>query len=114
NFGQTTLQDKHIKGTLTATLDFSGSWSNQLVADQKSLRASSTLIIDRGELIGFQPLLSLSRFVEVEELQHIKFSSLQSSVQIENKVISIPRTTIRNSVLNLDVWGTHDFDSRID
>ena len=114
NFGQTTLQDKHLKGYASAEIDFSGRWNNRLEVDENSLRADARLNIERGELLDFKPLLSLSRFVDIQDLQHIKFSSLQGDVHIADKTISLPKTVIKNSALNIDFWGSHHFDNRID
>lgn len=114
NFGQETLKDNNLKGYATATVDVSGNWSNALEADLNSIKANCQLGIQRGELIDFQPLLSLSRFVDVEELKRIKFSSLQSNIEIRNKIIQIPRTSIKNSALDVEVWGTHSFNNEID
>ena len=114
NFGQTTLTDKNIKGSASATLEFSGCWSNRLVADPASIISSCNLNIERGELNDFKPLLSLSKFVEVDELKRVKFSSLQSALEIKNSAIIIPKTSIRNSALDIEVWGSHTFENKID
>lgn len=114
NFGQNTLTDRNLKGSASATLEFSGSWNNKLEPELKSIRSSCNLIIERGELNDFKPLLSLSKFVDVEELKRIKFSALQSALEIQNSTIIIPRTSIKNSLLDLEVWGTHSFDNKID
>lgn len=114
NFGQTTLTDKNIKGVASATIDFSGSWTNNLVANPNSIVSSCNLSIQQGELIDFKPLLSLSKFVDVQDLKRIKFASLQSNIEIKNGVITLPRTTIKNSALNIEVWGTHTFNNVID
>ncbi len=114
NFGQSTLEDKNIKGYATADIDFSGVWNNRLEANYKSIRASSNLNIVHGELINFKPLLSLSNYVDVRELQRIKFSTLQGHVEIKNELISIPKTSIKNSALNIEFFGTHSFNNDID
>jgi hypothetical protein len=114
NFGQTTLQDQNIKGVASSTIEFSGSWNNRLEPDPKSIYAICNINIDKGELIDFKPLLSLSRFVDIQDLKRIKFSSLQSKIEIKNSLITIPHTTIKNSALNIDVWGTHTFNNEID
>lgn len=114
NFGQNTLIDKNLKGRGTATVDFSGSWNNKLEVDVASIRANSNLIIRNGELINFEALLALSKFVDVEDLKRIKFSTLESTIQISDGIISIPKTSVKNSALNLDVWGTHSFNNEID
>lgn len=114
NFGQTTLEDKHLKGFATANIDFSGKWDKHLVADLNSINATSSLLIERGELIGFKPLESLAKYIEVKELQHIKFSTLQSAVEIKNKTITIPKTSIKSSAINIELYGKHTFDNMID
>lgn len=114
NFGQETLTDKQLKGSASATVEFSGRWNNNLEVDPNSIRSTCNLIIERGELNDFKPLLSLSKFVDVEELKKIKFSSLQSVIEIKNSTIILPRTSIKNSALDVEVWGTHTFDNKID
>jgi hypothetical protein len=114
NFGQSTLQDQHLKGVASATIDFTGRWSNKLIVDEKSLNARCQLNIVKGELNNFEPLLILSRFVDVKELKAIRFANLQSDITIANRIITIPHTSIGNSALNIDVWGTHSFDNVMD
>jgi hypothetical protein len=114
NFGQSTLQDKNIKGFLTASIDFRSDWNNKLEPNFSALNASADITIDRGELIDFKPLLSLSKFVDVQDLQRIKFSTLKSTIEIKNSTIFIPKTEINNSALNLSFWGKHKFNNEID
>lgn len=114
NFGQTTLEDKNIRGLASASIDVSGIWSNALVADENALQARCQLLIERGQLVNFEPLKALSRFVEVKDLNDIRFSALQSTISIKNSQIIIPATSIKNSALNIDLWGTHGFDNVVD
>ncbi|HQQ93035.1 MAG TPA: AsmA-like C-terminal region-containing protein [Bacteroidia bacterium] len=114
NFGQRTLVDQNLKGFATASVDLSGTWSNALEADYNSLRSTCNLVIEQGELIDFKPMLSLSKFVDVNDLQDIRFSKLQSQVEIHDQCIYFPKTSIRSSALNLEFWGKHDFENRIE
>lgn len=114
NFGQTTLQDKHLKGFVTANVDFTCAWDRYLKPDVNSINATSSLVIERGELNDFQPLESLAKYIDVEELRHIKFSTMQSAVEIKNKMITIPKTSIKSTAINMDLWGKHSFDNIID
>ena len=114
NFGQTTLEDKNLKGQLTATTDFKATWNKQLQIDLSSIKASSNILIERGELLNFKPLESLAKYIDVNELKQIKFSTLQSTIDIQHQLISIPKTSIKSSVLNLELWGTHSFDNVLD
>lgn len=114
NFGQTAIQDKHIKGYVTANIDFIGNWDKSLHVDLNSVNATSSLLIEQGELIGFKPLESLAKYIDMKELRHIKFSTLQSNLDIKNKTITLPKTSIKSTAINLDLWGTHTFDNQID
>jgi len=114
NFGQSTLKDNNLKGFVTASVDFSGAWDKQLQVDLNSINTTSSILMERGELIGFKPLESLAKYIDVNELKHIKFSTLQSAVEIKNKIITIPKTSIKSTAINLELWGKHSFDNIID
>ncbi len=114
NFGQNTLQDKHLKGFVTAHVSFTATWNETLHVNLNSINATSNLLIERGELIGFKPLESLAKYIDVNELKHIKFSSLQSNIDIKGQVITIPKTSIKSNAINLELWGTHSFDNIVD
>lgn len=114
NFGQGTIKDDHLKGILTSFVSFSGTWSSELVNDPKTIFLQADFAIDKGELIGFQPMQKLSRFLEVSELEHIRFSKLQNSIQIKDEMINFPSMTINSNAINLNFSGTHDFNNEID
>jgi hypothetical protein len=114
NFSQEEILDKHIKGRGTFTFDFSTQWDKKLNCDDKSILAHCDMTIEQGELINYKPLESLAKYVELKELQHIKFNTLQSHLEIKDRVISISKTSIKNSAMNVDFYGTHTFDNIID
>jgi len=114
NFSQDEILDKHIKGRGTFAFDFSTQWDKKLNCDEKSILAHCDMTIEQGELINYKPLESLAKYVELKELQHIKFNTLQSHLEIKDRVISISKTSIKNSAMNVDFYGTHTFDNIID
>ncbi len=114
NFGQKVIKDDNLKGFVTSTIDFSGVWDKKLKVDLNSINLSSNNLIERGELLAFKPLESLAKYIDVNELRHIKFSTLQSAIDIKNKVITIPKTSIKSNAINLELWGKHTFDNQID
>ena len=73
----------------------------------------SHLVIEKGELIDFKPLENLSSYVSLEELKHVKFSTLENTIDIENEVITIPTMEIKSSALSVFLSGTHTFDQEI-
>jgi len=114
NFGQEVIQDKHIKGEGTADVQLQSSWNPGFEFDPNKLQLSSELIIEKGELVEFSPLLSLSSYVSVEELKNVKFSTLETTIRIEHNIIKIDAMDINSSALSVSIAGTHSFDNEID
>ena len=114
NFGQEFIQDKHIKGVGTADIQLQSSWNPGFEFDPNKLQLNSHLIIEKGELVDFSPLLKLSSYVSVEELKNVKFSTLENTIKIRNNNINIPAMEIQSSALSVFISGFHNFDNEID
>jgi len=82
--------------------------------DRDKLQLNSHLIIEKGELISFAPLLKLSSYVSVDELKDVKFSTLENTIKIGNNNINIPAMEIKSSALSVFISGTHSFNNDID
>ncbi|MBC8266382.1 MAG: hypothetical protein H8E84_05390 [Flavobacteriales bacterium] len=114
NFGQEFIQDKHIKGVGTADIQLQSTWNPGFEFDPNKLQLNSHLIIEKGELLEFSPLLNLSSYVSVEELKNVKFSTLENTIKIGNNNIIIPAMEIKSTALSVFISGTHSFDNEID
>jgi hypothetical protein len=114
NFQQNTLTDKNLRGRTDIDLQFASRWSSDLSINSERVVVDGNVKIYNGELIDFSPVLSLSRFVRLSELQHIRFSTLQNNIQISNRKIYIPSMEIKSSALNLTASGTHTFSNMVD
>jgi hypothetical protein len=111
NFGQDILEDKHLKGFVTGDIMFACEWDNNMVLNQDAVLVESTIEINNGELINFEPLTGLSNFVALKELKDIKFSTLRNQVFIRHKQIILPNMDINSSALNISGSGIHNFDN---
>jgi hypothetical protein len=114
NFGQTSITDKHIFGQMTADINFSGRWTPNLIVDYNTIETTANMRVEQGALIDFQPLISLSRFLRVDDLDKVTFSTLENQIRIKDKKIIIPDMEIKSSALNLKVSGEHTFENTID
>ncbi|HLP49526.1 MAG TPA: AsmA-like C-terminal region-containing protein, partial [Chitinophagales bacterium] len=114
NFGQTTLTDRHLKGTLSTAIALDMTWKNYKDLDPKSLSAIIDFSIKNGELIKFEPLRAASKFIRVEELEDIRFAELSNTIKIANEQFDIPEFEIKTSALNLMFFGYHRFDNTVD
>jgi hypothetical protein len=111
NFGQSVLQDKHLKGHVSGDVRFNSLWNKNLVVYEDKIECYSDIEIVNGELIDFKPLLALSKYIDVKELKHITFATLKNSIYIKNKVVNIPRMDVLSNAIDINISGTHNFDN---
>ena len=114
NFGQKNLTNKNIRGIAYSELTFSALIQKNLTLIPNSILSVIDIQIKNGELVNFSPLESLSKFVELDELQNVKFATLENQIHIEKSTITIPTIEIKNNALNLSLWGMHTFSGDID
>lgn len=114
NFGQDVLTEKQINGFVSSKISFNASANKQMEVDENSVSSVADILIEQGELSAFKPLESLSRFVSLEELRNIRFSTLKNTIQIKNKQIVIPSMELSNNALNLTISGIHQFSNIVD
>ena len=106
--------DKNVKGKLTATAQFVSTWSKDLHCNFNKIYARSNILIENGELLNFEPMLALSKYLKSADLKNIKFETLQNEIEISNQVIKIPSMEIKSSVMDLTASGTHSFENIVD
>lgn len=119
NFGQDLLLDKHVRGKISIASTIIAESDKQLNIDENKIYTETNLKIKNGELVQFEPLIDLQQFLNEEfklnfNLSHLKFSTLENDIEINNGTIYIPEMAIRSSDLNLDLEGTHSFNQDVD
>lgn len=114
NFGQTSLQSHHLKGRADADVQYGAKMDNRLETDAASVSAVADLEIRNGELLGFEPLQELSRFLDENELKNVRFSTLKNRIEIARKTVIIPEMEVKSSVMGLKGYGSHTFGNEID
>jgi hypothetical protein len=113
DFNQQTITSKNVAGKLEFKADVKADFVDG-VLDESTLTSSSRLTISEGQLIDFKPLEGLSKFIDIEELRGIKFSTLSNTISISKKVVTIPEMMIRSSALTLSLSGQQTFSGLID
>jgi len=113
NFGQAAITDKNIKGVATAKIQFASVFSPDLDMDMNKLYAGLDMTVENGELNNVESMKSLSRFIDLKELENIRFATLKNQLEIKDKKISIPKMEIKSNALNLTTSGIHTFDNEI-
>ncbi|MEI6695790.1 MAG: AsmA-like C-terminal region-containing protein [Bacteroidota bacterium] len=113
NFGQTNMTSANINGSITANVQFAAFFNPYLQVDKKSIWSKIGLKIENGKLLNYQPLLKLSRFINVDDLKEVSFNTLQNQILIEHECIVIPAMDIQSSAINLGIAGEHNFNNNI-
>lgn len=111
NFGQTEFTPDILEGKLTTTIDLHMHFDRKFNVIEDSVVALADVLIENGRLKNYSTLESLSSFVELENLQDVKFKELKNTIEIRNRTIYLPSMAIENSAMNLEIAGTHNFDN---
>lgn len=114
NFGQSSLIYQNIEGSLFADVAVKSKLKNDLSIDLPSLLVQSSVNLENGRLKNFEPLKPLAAFIDMNELNDIRFATLSNQIEIKNEIIYIPEMSIRSNALDLNLSGTHAFDQTID
>jgi hypothetical protein len=114
NFGQTFIHGDHLRGSLKGDLSLISEWTPDLVMKRERIIADSKIEISNGELIAFEPMLGLARFISVSELNHVKFSTLKNEIFIRDQIVTIPQMDVNSSAFNITGSGTHHFNGQFD
>jgi hypothetical protein len=114
NFSQDFIVDENLRGKLGGNITFSACWDSHLNFIPPSLTAHASIEIINGELLKFDPMMSLSKYINVDELKHIKFKTLTNKIYIYKQNITIPEMLIHSSAFNISLSGTHSFENQFD
>ncbi|MCJ7448123.1 MAG: AsmA-like C-terminal region-containing protein [Bacteroidales bacterium] len=110
NFGQDFLKAENISGTLSGLLSVLIPMDSLLNPQIKSLTAEGKYVLVNGILINFEPVIQLSSFISLSELETIRFEKLENDFFIKNNYLFIPQMDIKSSAADFSVNGKHSFD----
>jgi hypothetical protein len=128
NFGQTFIQDRHLKGVASATVQFRAILSNAMELPSDKIESVVDLSIENGELNNFETLQEIAAYLRnnkwvapfvdedkfAERMRNVKFSRLENVIEIRNRIVTIPLMDIKSSAMDISAKGTHTFDHAID
>ncbi len=128
NFGQTELTDKNLTGTGNLLLDFSMDFTPDLTLIKPSIEIIAKAKIQKGVLTNYGALMNLATYFDENKLINkvidtkkirrkvakIKFSELNSVIEIKNNTIHIPKTVIMTNLMDINISGQHNFNNDID
>ncbi len=111
NFSQAIITSNNISGTVSGKVDMLYKTSSNGKIDPSSIKASSNIIIENGKLSGVSQLRKISKFLNLSEVDSIRFKTLQNRIEINNGIIKIPSVEISSNALNFRIAGEHNFNN---
>ncbi|MDX5436846.1 MAG: AsmA-like C-terminal region-containing protein, partial [Pontibacter sp.] len=117
NFHQNFIEERHLRGLLTANIVSDVYFDSQLDPKTNLLQAEIDATVRNGQLINFPPMQKMSAFVKRTELANMRFAELHNSFWIQQGTIYIPEMDIRSNLSAapvVSVSGTHTFDQIMD
>ena len=114
DFQQDFLTAQHLRGGIYADVDWLMNFDRTLQLDYPSLLVTADTKIVDGQLNDFEPMQSLSQFVEDKNLSRLRFGQLQGRIRIADQQIHIPPLNVYNNVSDITVQGVHTFDHQLD
>lgn len=108
NFGQDGIQAKNLKGVFSATAKVAGGLKEDASIKQHSMYGAVTFDLNKGALVGFEPLEKLGKFVfRKRDMSNITFENIHNTLDIKGNKIVIHPMVIASSVLNIQLEGTY-------
>lgn len=111
SFGQTTFTHKNIKGTFSTQMYVDAHFNEFLELNEPSFKMIANLLVEDGEILQYKPMLALSKFAKLSELERIRFARIENQIEIKNRKIRVPAMYINSNVLKMTVSGIHTFDN---
>jgi len=114
NFGQTTLEARHLRGRLSSLVKVNAFWDEQGHFMDNELSVLADASLEDGEIIGFEMLEDFSQYIKVKDLKHIRFNRVENQFRIANRKLYIPAMFIQSNAMNITLSGSHSFDQDMD
>lgn len=111
NFAQDIIGAEHLEGYVSGDVIFSTEWTNTLDFIPASVTGQGILNLAKGSIKNYEPLLGLSDYINVEELKHIQFDNLNTTISVRNELVYLDQTHIASSAISFDGSGVHGFNN---
>lgn len=108
NFGQEAIEEKNIRGTLSATINMAGSLQSGGGLAPYSLNGNCDFHLVNGALVNFEPLEKVGKIVfRRRNLSNITFKKIANNLQVQGSKVYIKPMAIESSVLNIFLQGVY-------
>ena len=124
NFGQSTLRHDHLSGRANAIISFNSKTSKHLELDLNSLETDMEFSIAEGVLRNLELFNEIGEYLKgnvisrniikvddlAKKLKTVEFSKFTNTINIKNRMITIPSMSLSTSAMDIGIYGTQSFD----
>jgi len=130
NFNQASITDKNLSGTLSGDIDLLLLFDKYFTFIDDKMYAKTNFKIRNGALTNMETMQNIAGFMRTNKalklmlnkhidqfetkLLNLKFEELSNTLKIKNRKLYIPKMTIKNNALDVNLSGWHGFDNSID
>lgn len=116
NFQQDFITDEYLKGQLNSDIYTYMYFDKDWRFRRNLLYVEALLQIKKGELNNFEPIMALAPYLnnQEEKLSRLKFSDLNSHIDIANDTVFLSDMYVGTNVRNIKIGGYHTLDQHID
>lgn len=111
NFSQSIIKSNNISGSVSGKVEMRYKSTSNGKIDPSTINASSSIIIENGKLTGISQLRKISKFLNLNEVDSIRFKTLQNIIEINKSIIKIPSMEISSNAINFRIAGEHNFNN---
>jgi hypothetical protein len=114
NFGQDYMINENLHGLLSGTVKSNVRMHPDLTPILKETDAHMELVINKGSIVNFSPLQAVAGYFKDKNLNHIRFDTLQNTMDLKAGVLHIPTMNINSSIGFMEVSGKQSLDMDMD
>lgn len=130
NFDQDVIRSEHLSGTAQVQMKLTAPFDMRNGINYKNIQSIIYLKVMDGRLKNVEALKEVSKSMKTpaahlvigkknvesigNRLNDIQFKTFENTIEINNGLIRLPNMSIENTVMNIQLNATHDFDNNID
>jgi hypothetical protein len=130
NFQQSSILHENISGFASGDIDLLLIFNPYFSIIEQKIYALSNLKISNGELINLATMKAITDYMRSnaamkvllnkhidgfeKKLQHIRFSTIENTIEVKDRKIIIPKMEISSDAMTVQLSGWHDFDNNIE
>lgn len=115
NFGQNTISDHNLSGSLSTTFSYSSRLKNDFTILPNTMIGQLSLEISHGELNHFEPLKRIQKILfKRRDFDNVRFENLKNQFVLQGQELNMNQMKVTSSVLTFFVGGTYSFRDKTD